>query len=119
MVLEGIWYHVLNERILIKSKHNSKYMQTKTTEELIEYFLHEKRKGMGFSEIRKSLVENHVDEDEIKFIINTIDDQILIEERLKSQNNKAKELIYIGPFITIAGLILTLGTLTGVIYMGD
>lgn len=35
-------------------------METKTINELIEYFLIEKRKGMGFTEIRKTLEEKNV-----------------------------------------------------------
>ena len=94
-------------------------METKTINELIEYFLIEKRKGMGFNEIRKTLEEKKFEDDKIKIIIRNIDNQILREETIKSQNQKAKELIYIGLFITIAGLIVTIGTFTGIINMGN
>jgi hypothetical protein len=92
---------------------------SKTLDELVEYFLDEKRKGMGFSEIRKILESKNIENERIKVIIRTIDSQITREETIKSQNQKARELIYIGAVVTLTGLIITAGTYLGLINTGN
>ncbi|MDQ3190079.1 MAG: hypothetical protein M3Q58_00640 [Bacteroidota bacterium] len=94
-------------------------MDSKSIDELIEYFLIEKRNGMDFSEIRKTLESKELEENKIKIIIRSIDNLILKEEKTVSQNKKAKELIYIGLAVTLAGLFVTVGTYTGIINMGN
>lgn len=92
---------------------------SKTLDELVDYFLNEKRKGMGFSEIRKILESKNIEDEKIKVIIRTIDSQIIREETIKSQNQKARELIYIGAVVTLTGLIITAGTYLGLINTGN
>lgn len=94
-------------------------MEGQEINKLIEYFLNEKRKGMAFSEIRKILEENNVEENKINIIIHNVDKLILREAIVKNQNQRAKEFIYVGLFVTIAGLIITVGTFTGIINMGN
>ena len=94
-------------------------LESKTIEELIEYFLQEKRNGKGFSEIRSELVAMNVKEEDVKMILRLIDDEILNEEIVKSNKQKAKELIYIGAFIFLVGFIFTVSTFVGLIKMGD
>ncbi len=94
-------------------------MKNKSINQLIQHFLEEKKNGMDFSEIRKTLEQNGIEEDKIKIIIRDIDNKILREEQIKSNNQKARELIYIGLFFTIAGLFLTIGSYTGFIDLGN
>lgn len=94
-------------------------LESKNIEELIEYFLIEKRKGKAFSEIRGELVEMNINEQDVKTILSLIDEYILNEEMLKSKRQKAKELIYIGAFIFLVGFIFTVSTYVGLINMGD
>jgi len=74
---------------------------------------------MGFSEIRKALESKNIEEAQIKAIIRTIDNKVLGEATEKSKNLKAKEIIYLGLFITVVGIFITIATYTGMINMGD
>lgn len=87
-------------------------------DELYDYLLQQKRNGMSFSEIRRLLKEKQLDEETIAVIIRNIDKQVLRDEGLKHQRQKARELIGIGLFIVAAGLVVTVGTYTGFIKMG-
>ena len=91
----------------------------KSIEELNIRFLEEKRNGKDFSIIRKELTELEIDEADIKIIIRNIDDQILYDDITKSKKQKAKELIFVGAFLTLAGLVVTIGSYTGLINSPD
>ncbi len=88
-------------------------------DELIKYYLAEKRNGKEFTEIRKELEEKKVEEKIIKLIIRSIDNNILKEETSKVANLKAREVIVIGIVLTLIGIFITMGTYSGVIQMGD
>jgi len=88
-------------------------------DELIKYYLAEKRNGKDFTEIRKELEEKKIKEDTIKLIVRSIDNKIIKEETSKVANLKAKEVIVIGIVLTLIGIFITMGTYSGVIQMGD
>lgn len=94
-------------------------MDTKTENELIEYFINEKRNGMDYSKINEILTSKNIDKNIIKSIIQKIDNQILNDEKLIIKKLRAKELIFVGFFIAITGLFITIGTYTGIINMGN
>ncbi|MBU0489244.1 MAG: hypothetical protein KKD31_14960 [Bacteroidetes bacterium] len=94
-------------------------MEEKEYRPLEEFFLNEKRKGMEYSEIRKTLASKNLDEDRIKDLIRHIDNQIIKDELLKTKNRKAFELIIAGSVVSVVGLAITIGTFLGVINMGD
>jgi hypothetical protein len=88
-------------------------------DKLIGKYLNEKRNGKDFTDIRKELEELSVEESKIRFIIRSIDNVILKEETNKVANIKAREVITIGGILSAVGLFITIGTYSGLIYMGN
>lgn len=84
-------------------------------EDLINYYLEKKRKGVGFSEIRRELTGLSIQEDLITEIIRNIDDIILKEELEKSERNKENRLKLPGYILMVFGLLVTLATYTSII----
>jgi hypothetical protein len=76
-------------------------------------------KDFSVFDVRKELERNNVDEQEIKVIVRLVDNELQRRITGKSAVNKSKEIMWFGGVITTAGLILTIGTYTGAMEMGD
>ena len=70
-------------------------------------------------DIRRELEKNNVDEQEIRTIVRLVDNELQMRLVQKSNGDKSKELVWFGGIITALGLIVTIGTYTGVIRMGN
>lgn len=83
------------------------------TNELIDYYFRQKQDGMGFGEIRRQLESTGLKPETIKTLIQLIDNKVLLTELQKAAARKARERIAVGLILTVAGLGLTLASLTG------
>jgi len=72
--------------------------------------LEAKRQGMDYTEIRKNLSQEGLDEFIIKQIIKETDDRFLKEIGQKSKSQKGRELLIAAWVLLILGGIITLGS---------
>ena len=87
---------------------------------LVDYYLKESLKpDFEIDQIRKELEPKGVSEDDIQAIVRLVDNDIQRRELNKSSRNKSKEYIGVGALLTIVGLVITIGTYTGTIAMGN
>lgn len=86
----------------------------------MDYCIEKSReKGFEIDQIRKELEERDIPEEEIRAIVRLVDNQMQNNLQIKSDNSKSNELFWAGLFLTIIGAAITIGTYTGIIYMGD
>lgn len=71
------------------------------------------------SSIRPELEKNDFEEEEIRTIVKLVDNEAQRRLFTKASNSKSKELIWVGAFLTIFGAIITIGSYTGLIDMGN
>jgi hypothetical protein len=83
------------------------------------YFQRINNKDFEISEVRRDLEKNNYDEDEIRIIVKLVDNELQRRNLLYTNNRKANDLIYIGGTVTMIGIIITVGTYTGLIEMGN
>ena len=76
-------------------------------------------KDFEISEVRKDLEKNNFEEEEIKTIVRLVDNALQRKLQIVTNNKKANDLIYIGAITTLVGVIITVGTYTGLISMGN
>lgn len=88
-----------------------------SNEDLINGFLERKKQGESYSEIRIELENLGYNPEDIKRIIRQIDELILAENNKKSSDLKSKEYRTVGIVLIAIGLLVTLGSLTGLIPM--
>lgn len=87
---------------------------------LVDYYIEKSRQeGFEIDQIRKELEGRGIPDEEIRAIIRLVDNQLQNELLTKSDNSKSNELFWAGLVIAIIGAAITIGTYTGVIYMGD
>jgi len=72
-------------------------------------------KEMEFSDMRKTLKSQDIDDQEIKTVISLVDRKVQREELRKVERQKGKSLFYVGIVIVSLALILTIGSFTGLI----
>lgn len=73
-------------------------------------FYHEKKiEGMDFSQIRRELADQNIEEGMIKNIVREIDNRILNGDVKKGGKLKAKQLRLIGWILMIIGGVITIG----------
>jgi len=70
---------------------------------------------LEFSKLRKTLEAKNIEKSEIDIIVPFINKKILRAVEIKSEREKGKNLFYGGLIITGLGMIITIGTLTGLI----
>jgi len=70
---------------------------------------------LDFSNLRKKLEESNIEKTEIDIIIPLIDRKILRSIEIKADNTKGKNMFYGGLILSTVGLIVTIGTYTGLI----
>jgi len=78
--------------------------------ELVDYYFEKKKSGMDFSEIRKELKTKDIKDDQIKAIIEEIDEKVL-EYAKSSGKLKPRDLRLIGYALMLIG-----GSLTFAVY---
>lgn len=88
-------------------------------QQLIDDFVEKKNNGMGYSEIRNILENKGYDADQVKEIIKEIDREVILSLNVKSANEKAKKIMFLGAVIFIGGLLLTVGTYLGILTKGN
>jgi hypothetical protein len=88
-------------------------------EELIRNCLTKAEEGMNIYDIRKGLQYKNVPEEDIKDIIRVVANYLLSKALTTSHKTKANELFWVGIILTIVGIIVTFGTLLGIINTGD
>ncbi|MFT5601388.1 MAG: hypothetical protein ACI9N1_001632 [Flavobacteriales bacterium] len=84
----------------------------------VKYYLL-KKEGMEYSQIRKELKEQGLEEFSIKSIIKEIDYRIIKDVKSKAARSKSIELLVFGIVVLTLGLIITIGTYTRWIDMGN
>lgn len=72
--------------------------------------LEAKRQGMDYTEIRKRLTQEGLDESDIKQIIRETDDRFLKDINQKSKSKKGKELLMAAWAFLFLGGFITLGS---------
>ncbi len=77
-----------------------------------EEFLQKKRDGVDYTQIRKELRDKGVDDNDIKKIVQEIDDIIIKEELSKTTESTTKKMQIGGWLFTITGVVFTLGRYT-------
>jgi hypothetical protein len=87
--------------------------------EIEQEYLAKKLDGMSFSDIRKQLVFKGLSDEQIKVVIRSIDNKIIHGAVSKSNKSIANQFIYMGLSVTGLGLLITIGTYTGFISMGN
>lgn len=70
---------------------------------------------LEFSQLRNILEKNNIEKDEIDTIIPIIDRKILRAVEIKADNAKGKNMFYGGLILSTIGLIVTIGSYTGLI----
>lgn len=63
--------------------------------------------------------KNNIDEEEIRVIVKPVDSELRRRITTKSSADSSREITWLGGSITLAGLVLTIGTYTGLIDMGN
>jgi hypothetical protein len=70
---------------------------------------------LEFSKLRKTLEAQNIEKSEIDIIVPFIDRKIIRATQIKAEREKGKNLFYGGLILAGVGLIVTIGTLTGLI----
>jgi hypothetical protein len=70
---------------------------------------------LEFSKLRKTLEAQNIEKNEIDIIVPFIDRKIIRATQIKAEREKGKNLFYGGLILAGVGLIVTIGTLTGLI----
>ena len=87
--------------------------------ELSDYYFDKKVEGMDFSEIRKELKVKGLDDADIKIVVRDIDNKLLSGIRKKQDRSSTNASMVLGICLVVGGVIVTIGTYTGWINMGD
>lgn len=84
-------------------------------ETIKEYFKKVDTGELDFSKLRKTLEEKNIEKEEIDIIVPLIDRKALRAIEIKADNAKGKNMFYGGLILSAIGLIVTIGTYTGLI----
>jgi hypothetical protein len=76
-------------------------------------------KSFEISDVREDLERNNFEENEIKVIVQLVDNELQKKLLSISINKRANDLIYIGGIVALIGVLMTIGTYTGLIKMGS
>lgn len=87
---------------------------------IVDYFLGKlEDKNFSILDVRQELEKNNIDEEEIRVIVKLVDSELRRKITNKSSADSSREIVWLGGSITLAGLVLTIGTYTGLIDMGN
>ncbi len=70
---------------------------------------------LEFSKLRKTLEANYIEKSEIDAIVPIIDRKLIRAVEIRSEQKQGKNLFYGGLLLASIGLVITVGTLTGLI----
>ena len=87
--------------------------------ELEEYYFTKKIEGMDFSVIRAELRNRKLSAEDIKSIVCSIDDKLLQNIHSSNSRNETNGTMIIGALLVLGGTMLTFGTYTSWINLGD
>jgi hypothetical protein len=90
-----------------------------TIQERVDYFVDQVAGGqLAFDQVRGQLESEGLPEQEIKMIVRQVDDEV--QGRLLGQSKKSgfNQMIFVGLFLALIGLILTIGSLVGFLSKG-
>ena len=91
-----------------------------TTEKIIAHFLKQiDDKDFDLSHVRKVLEKENYPESEIREVIKELDNALQLRAFEKSNRSNADNLIIVGVVLTVFGLVVTVGTFTGLIPSGN
>lgn len=86
---------------------------------MVDFFLQKiDDKTFEISGVRKELERNKIDEEEIRIIVKLVDEELQRRLLASSSHKRSQEIVYAGAALTLVGVLITLGTYTGVIEMG-
>lgn len=91
---------------------------TKPTDSSIEEFVLQKLEGKSYSDIRAQLRESGLSEQEVTSTIREIDKKVLHAEIEQGHKDQSRSWSWIGLILSIAGLLLTIGSNAGLILKG-
>ena len=98
------------------SKYLKNPMNTYNRADTIKKFLNKIISGqMEFSHLRKTLEDQGLESDEINIVVGQVDKKVTQAAQIKAVNDNGKNLFYGGLILAALGLILTVGTFTGLI----
>lgn len=78
--------------------------------ETIELASSKQKAGATYAEIRKELQQLSVPDDQISYIINQVDEQVLSEAKHKGETSRAFQFMLFGAGLCLIGLIITCTT---------
>ena len=91
-----------------------------TKENAIDYFFKKiESNEIEFSSLRKRLETDGFDKDTINTIVRQVDKQLIRASEIRASHAKGKNLFYGGLLLAFVGVIITIGTYTGIIDMGN
>jgi hypothetical protein len=90
----------------------SDYNRAKTID---SYFKKVDSGELEFSKLRKTLEEKNIAKGEVDIIVPFIDKKIIRAAEVKADREKGKNMFYGGLILAIIGLVLSVGTSTGLI----
>ena len=87
---------------------------------IVDYFLRKlEDKNFSILDVRQELEKNNIDEEEIRVVVKLVDSELRRKITNKSSADSSREIMWLGGSITLAGLVLTIRTYTGLIDMGN
>ena len=87
--------------------------------EIERELLPRKQQGESYSVLRKEMEERGLNEEQIKVVIRSIDNKILQGAVSEAKGKWANQIIYIGFFLALIGILITYGTYTNIINTGN
>lgn len=87
--------------------------------EIEDYYLEQKIQGMDFSQIRKELRQKGLAPAQVNALVRSIDHKILMGAYKKQESSRKIGLMMIGGILAGIGLVVTIGTFTGIIDIGN
>jgi hypothetical protein len=87
--------------------------------EIEREYLVKKHEGQSFSEMRKELESKGLSNEQITVVIRSIDNKLIKREVNEFKSGVATQLILMGFFLLVIGLLVTYGTYSGFINSGQ
>lgn len=93
--------------------------QEPNKEKIIDEYTEMVIEGLPFDQVRKALEKENYPEEDIKFIVRKVDDQVMAHQLKKPQSKLGEKLMWAGLIIMTIGLALTLAHFYNLIYLGN
>ncbi len=88
--------------------------------EAIDYYINAIANGnMEFQDVRKDMESKGIDKKEISIVVNQVDRRVQGMAIKKANQGKGSEIFYVGIFIFLLGLAMTVLTYAGVANLGN